>query len=111
MSFDDFKRNLRGVNENADFPPDYLVCLCSLLHKSFHLTTLILKQGIYENIRKREIIMPEEHTGQAGFDYAWKELLQRSRTAGEYPLGRSLSRILLTTLVSRAPCCLQHPII
>jgi golgi-specific brefeldin A-resistance guanine nucleotide exchange factor 1 len=27
--------------------------------------------------------MPEEHTGQLGFEYAWKELLARTRTAGE----------------------------
>lgn len=26
--------------------------------------------------------MPEEHTGQLGFEYAWKELLARSRQAG-----------------------------
>lgn len=28
--------------------------------------------------------MPEEHTGQLGFDYAWKELLLRSKTAGKF---------------------------
>ena len=28
--------------------------------------------------------MPEEHTGQLGFEYAWKELLARSRQAGRY---------------------------
>lgn len=27
--------------------------------------------------------MPEEHTGQLGFEYAWKELLMRSRQAGK----------------------------
>lgn len=27
--------------------------------------------------------MPEEHTGQAGFEYAWKELLTRSRQTGQ----------------------------
>ncbi len=26
--------------------------------------------------------MPEEHTGQLGFEYAWKELLARTRQAG-----------------------------
>jgi brefeldin A-resistance guanine nucleotide exchange factor 1 len=26
--------------------------------------------------------MPEEHTGQLGFEYAWKELLARSRISG-----------------------------
>ena len=37
---------------------------------------------IHESIKKREIILPEEHAGQHGFDYAWKSLMQRSRTAG-----------------------------
>lgn len=27
--------------------------------------------------------MPEEHTGQLGFEYAWKELLARSRVSGQ----------------------------
>ena len=27
--------------------------------------------------------MPEEHTGQLGFQYAWKELLARSRQTGK----------------------------
>jgi brefeldin A-resistance guanine nucleotide exchange factor 1 len=41
-----------------------------------------MKQAIYDSLRKREIVMPEEHTGQLGFDYAWKELLLRSKHAG-----------------------------
>lgn len=28
--------------------------------------------------------MPEEHTGQLGFEYAWKELLARTRHAGKH---------------------------
>ncbi|KAI0928873.1 hypothetical protein AcV5_006301 [Taiwanofungus camphoratus] len=64
MTIDDYKRNLKNVNDNSDFSPQYL-------------------QDIYDSIRKREIIMPEEHTGQAGFEYAWKELLSRSRQTGE----------------------------
>ncbi|KAF9518905.1 hypothetical protein BS47DRAFT_1379647 [Hydnum rufescens UP504] len=63
MTAEDFQRNLRGVNFGSDFAPEYL-------------------QNIYDTIRKREIIMPEEHTGQAGFDYAWKELSLRSKTSG-----------------------------
>jgi hypothetical protein len=27
--------------------------------------------------------MPQEHTGQVGFEYAWKELLARSRLSGK----------------------------
>ncbi|KAL0577890.1 GDP/GTP exchange factor for ARF [Marasmius crinis-equi] len=65
MTIEDFQKNLRGVNEGEDFSPEFL-------------------QNIYENIRKREIVMPEEHTGQLGFEYAWKELLARSRIASEY---------------------------
>ncbi|KZT03523.1 Sec7-domain-containing protein [Laetiporus sulphureus 93-53] len=64
MTIDDYKRNLKGVNDGSDFSSEYL-------------------QNIYDSIRKREIIMPEEHTGQAGFEYAWKELLTRSRQTGE----------------------------
>lgn len=30
--------------------------------------------------------MPEEHTGQVGFEYAWKELLARSKQAGTLEL-------------------------
>ncbi|EPQ28209.1 uncharacterized protein PFL1_04037 [Pseudozyma flocculosa PF-1] len=63
MSIEDYKRNLRGVNKGADFDAEYL-------------------GTIYDSIRRREIVMPEEHAGQLGFDYAWKEILRRSRTAG-----------------------------
>ncbi|KZT74208.1 Sec7-domain-containing protein [Daedalea quercina L-15889] len=65
MTIDDYKRNLKGVNDGSDFSQEYL-------------------QNIYDSIRKREIIMPEEHTGQAGFEYAWKELLARSRLTGQF---------------------------
>ncbi|THH32990.1 hypothetical protein EUX98_g1179 [Antrodiella citrinella] len=65
MTIDDYKRNLRGVNDGSDFSSEYL-------------------QDIYDTIRKREIVMPEEHTGQLGFEYAWKELLTRSKHAGEF---------------------------
>ncbi|KAJ4501838.1 hypothetical protein C8R41DRAFT_873085 [Lentinula lateritia] len=63
MSFEEYQRNLRGVNDGSDFSPEFL-------------------QEIYDTIRKREIVMPEEHTGSLGFEYAWKELLTRSRQAG-----------------------------
>ncbi|PWN27914.1 hypothetical protein BDZ90DRAFT_231692 [Jaminaea rosea] len=62
MKVEDYRRNLRGVNDGSDFDPEYL-------------------GSIYENIRKREIVMPEEHVGQLGFDYAWKELLRKSRNS------------------------------
>jgi golgi-specific brefeldin A-resistance guanine nucleotide exchange factor 1 len=63
MTFEDYRRNLRGVNDNADFSDSFL-------------------QNIYDSIKRREIILPEEHTGQFGFDYAWKELLARAPKAG-----------------------------
>ncbi|CUA75851.1 putative protein C211,03 [Schizosaccharomyces pombe 972h-] [Rhizoctonia solani] len=65
MTIADYQKNLKGVNDGTDFDPEYL-------------------QAIYDGLRKREIVMPEEHTGQLGFDYAWKELLLRSKNAGEY---------------------------
>jgi brefeldin A-resistance guanine nucleotide exchange factor 1 len=63
MTIEDYQRNLRGVNNGKDFAPEYLA-------------------AIHDSIRRREIIMPQEHVGQAGFDYAWKGLIQRSRSAG-----------------------------
>ncbi|GBE82378.1 Uncharacterized protein SCP_0407620 [Sparassis crispa] len=65
MTIEDYTRNLKGVNDGSDFSAEFL-------------------QNVYDSIRKREIVMPEEHTGQLGFEYAWKELLTRSRQTGEY---------------------------
>ncbi|KAG0371001.1 GDP/GTP exchange factor for ARF [Gamsiella multidivaricata] len=63
MSLEQFSKNLRGVNNGENFPPEYLA-------------------EIYEAIRKREIVLPQEHEGQLGFNYAWKELLRRAETTG-----------------------------
>ncbi|CAG8656602.1 17032_t:CDS:10 [Dentiscutata erythropus] len=63
MSIEDYMKNLRNVNNGQNFSPEYL-------------------NAIYDAIRKREIIMPEEHEGQLGFNYAWKELLRRAENAG-----------------------------
>ncbi|GAA5869908.1 hypothetical protein JCM16303_001838 [Sporobolomyces ruberrimus] len=65
MDLQAYSRNLRGVNENADFDPEYL-------------------RAIYESIRKREIVLPEEHQNAVGFEYGWKELLRRTRRTGLY---------------------------
>ncbi|GAA5978631.1 hypothetical protein JCM5350_002459 [Sporobolomyces pararoseus] len=65
MDLQAYSRNLRGVNENADFDPEYL-------------------RAIYESIRKREIVLPEEHQNSVGFEYGWKELLRRTRRTGPY---------------------------
>ncbi|WFD00040.1 GDP/GTP exchange factor for ARF [Malassezia yamatoensis] len=61
MSIADYQKNLRGVNDGQDFDPEYLA-------------------NVYESIRRREIVMPEEHAGQLGFEYGWKELLLKSRS-------------------------------
>lgn len=56
MSFNDFSKNLRGVNAGKDFDQDYL-------------------KEVYDSIKTREIILPEEHDNKNSFDHAWKELL------------------------------------
>ncbi|KAF9398812.1 GDP/GTP exchange factor for ARF, partial [Mortierella sp. AD011] len=63
MSLEQFSKNLKGVNNGENFPSEYLA-------------------EIYEAIRKREIVLPQEHDGQLGFNYAWKELLRRAETSG-----------------------------
>ena len=63
MKYADFARNLRGVNAGGDFAPEYL-------------------QEIYESIKNYEIILPEEHNNQQAFDYAWEELLLKTRDSG-----------------------------
>ncbi|ORZ10721.1 hypothetical protein BCR42DRAFT_333206 [Absidia repens] len=65
MTLEDYMRNLRGVNGSEDFPKDYL-------------------RDIYEAIRHDEIVMPEEHEGRLGFNYAWKQLLHRSDTSAPF---------------------------
>ena len=56
MSLSDFARNLRGVNDGKDFGEDYL-------------------GSIYDSIKTREILLPEEHDNKNAYDYAWSELL------------------------------------
>ena len=64
MSYEDFAKNLRGVNGGKDFAPEYL-------------------QGIFSSIKNNEIILPDEHDNKHAFDHAWKELLQKTSTAGD----------------------------
>ncbi len=63
MTYNDFARNLRGVNGDKDFAPGYL-------------------QEIYDSIKGNEIILPDEHNNRQAFDYAWEELLVKARTSG-----------------------------
>lgn len=63
----DFAKNLRGVNGGGNFDPEYL-------------------QQIYDSIRNNEIILPEEHNTARAFDYAWEELLLKTKGAGDLML-------------------------
>ncbi|KAL9600383.1 MAG: hypothetical protein Q9219_003233 [cf. Caloplaca sp. 3 TL-2023] len=67
MTYTDFAKNLRGVNGGGDFDAEYL-------------------QKIYDSIRTNEIILPEEHNTARAFDYAWEELLLKTRNAGDLVL-------------------------
>ncbi|KAK7510917.1 uncharacterized protein IWZ02DRAFT_192309 [Phyllosticta citriasiana] len=62
MSLEDFSRNLRGVNGGKDFDPEYL-------------------EAIYNSIKTREIILPEEHDNKHAYDHAWKELQMKVSSA------------------------------
>lgn len=64
MNVEQFGRNLRGVNDGKDFDAEYL-------------------QAIYDSIKSNEIILPEEHDNKHAFDYAWKELLLKTESAGD----------------------------
>ena len=70
MSFPAFARNLRGVNSGGDFPEEVL-------------------QEIYDSIKENEIILPDEHENKHAFDFAWKELLLKSSSAGDMVVGET----------------------
>ncbi|KAI9027406.1 hypothetical protein CLU79DRAFT_697591 [Phycomyces nitens] len=65
MTLQEYMRNLREVNAGQDFSKEYLVY-------------------IYDAIRQNEIVMPEEHEGRLGFNYAWKQLLHRANLAAPF---------------------------
>ncbi|KAI4211594.1 MAG: hypothetical protein LQ351_005635 [Letrouitia transgressa] len=67
MTYNDFAKNLRGVNGGDNFAPEYL-------------------QEIYDSIKTNEIILPEEHNNKQAFDYAWEELLLKTQSAGDLVL-------------------------
>ncbi|RDL30365.1 Uncharacterized protein BP5553_10243 [Venustampulla echinocandica] len=64
MKYENFARNLRGVNGGKDFDTEYL-------------------QAIFDSIQSNEIILPDEHDNKHAFDYAWKELLLKTGSAGD----------------------------
>lgn len=63
MKVEDFSRNLRGQNNGENFTPEYL-------------------QRIFDSIKSNEIILPDEHDNKDAFDYAWRELLLKTESAG-----------------------------
>ncbi|KAI5457216.1 hypothetical protein BGZ63DRAFT_395640 [Mariannaea sp. PMI_226] len=63
MTVEDFSRNLRGQNNGENFTPGYL-------------------QTIFDSIKSNEIILPDEHDNKHAFDYAWRELLLKTESAG-----------------------------
>ncbi|KAJ5492282.1 SEC7-like alpha orthogonal bundle [Penicillium expansum] len=65
-----FAKNLRGVNGGGDFAEEFL-------------------EDIYESIKNNEIILPDEHENKHAFDYAWKELLLKSASAGDIIVGET----------------------
>ncbi|KAJ5199979.1 SEC7-like alpha orthogonal bundle [Penicillium cf. griseofulvum] len=70
MTCASFARNLRGVNGGGDFTEEFL-------------------QDIYDSIKTNEIILPDEHENKHAFDYAWKELLLKSSSAGDVVVGET----------------------
>jgi len=62
MTWEQFKKNLKGVNGGQDFDPNML-------------------NQIYNAIRSEEIVMPAEHTGVVKENYLWKVLLRRGLSA------------------------------
>ncbi|KAI9053152.1 hypothetical protein LZ554_003418 [Drepanopeziza brunnea f. sp. 'monogermtubi'] len=67
MTVEQFGNNLRGVNGGDNFEPTYI-------------------QSIYDSIKANEIILPDEHDNKHAFDYAWKELLLKTESAGDLTL-------------------------
>ncbi|CAJ2501896.1 Uu.00g047490.m01.CDS01 [Anthostomella pinea] len=63
MELVDFERQLRGVNGDKNFDPEFV-------------------QATFEAIRTNEIILPDEHDNKHAFDYAWRELLLKTESAG-----------------------------
>ncbi|KAF5098984.1 hypothetical protein D0Z00_001850 [Geotrichum galactomycetum] len=60
MTIEEFRRNLRAVNNGEDFDQKYL-------------------NKIYSSIKEREIIMPEEHNNEESFEHNWKAMINKSQ--------------------------------
>ncbi|KAG4305478.1 hypothetical protein PORY_001034 [Pneumocystis oryctolagi] len=59
MTIDEYMKNMRNLNNNKDFSSEYL-------------------KEIYEAIRSNEIIVPDEHNSQLGFEYTWRNIMKLS---------------------------------
>ncbi|AMD20613.1 HDL131Wp [Eremothecium sinecaudum] len=71
MTFDDYTYNLKGCNNEKDFPLWYL-------------------EKIFGSIRDKEIVMPEEHHGnERWFDDAWNNLISSTTVLTETEMQRS----------------------
>jgi brefeldin A-resistance guanine nucleotide exchange factor 1 len=64
MQYEDFSKNLRSVNDGKDFDPDYL-------------------RAMFDSIKTREIILPEEHNDRHAYDHAWKDLLIKTQSTSD----------------------------
>ncbi|KAJ2345796.1 GDP/GTP exchange factor for ARF, partial [Coemansia sp. RSA 2618] len=65
MKFEDFARNLRSVNDGHDFRAGFLT-------------------DVYNAIRSHELVFPEEHEGEAGFEYAWHAVAASDSPTGPW---------------------------
>lgn len=63
MSLDQYKRNLRGQCDGDDYEAEFL-------------------ESIYNDIKTREIVMPDEHDSNESFEHSWGELLMKTDQAG-----------------------------
>ncbi|KAJ5773671.1 Sec7-domain-containing protein [Penicillium paradoxum] len=61
MAIENFAQNLRGVNDGRDFDIEFL-------------------QEIFNSIRTREIILPEEHNDDNAYDHAWQEMIVKAES-------------------------------
>jgi brefeldin A-resistance guanine nucleotide exchange factor 1 len=64
MVFEDFAKNLRGVNGKVDFPTEYL-------------------ESIFLSIKTREIVLPEEQKDHSAYEHAWKELMIKIQSSSD----------------------------
>jgi brefeldin A-resistance guanine nucleotide exchange factor 1 len=67
MKYENFAKNLTTCNGGENFDEKFL-------------------RDIYDSIKSNEIILPDEHENKHAFDYAWRELLLKTESAGELVL-------------------------